>query len=251
MSVHIKEVELGSGRTKICLPIIAVTREDILKEATELKTSVADIVEWRVDFYEDVMDSDKVLDIISEMTDILEDKPVIFTFRTKNEGGERYIDVLYYKLLLSSVISQGKVGAIDVELFMGEGVLEDMAKKATNSPVKVIASNHDFHKTPDKEVIMERLMTMKAKGAHVSKIAVMPKNEKDVLTLLQATYEAKEQCPDMTVITMAMGKMGVISRIGGGVFGSAMTFGAKNEDSASAPGQVEVTTLKNILEFIE
>lgn len=251
MSVFIKNVELGEGRTKICLPIIATTKEEILKEGAELKTSVADIIEWRADFYEDVMNNEKVLEVLDELTEVLGDKPVLFTFRTKNEGGERAIDVLYYKLLIGSVIKQQKAGAVDVELFMGEGMLEELVAKAEKYGMVVVASNHDFGKTPEKEVISQRLITMKKKGAHVSKIAVMPKSEKDVLELLGATYDVKTQYPDMTLITMSMGKMGVISRIGGGVFGSAMTFGAKTKEQASAPGQVEASQLKDILEVVE
>ncbi len=251
MSVSIKNVVLGEGKTKVCLPIIATTKEDILKEARDMAKLAGDIIEWRADFYEDVMNQDKVLEVVDEVTDILGDKPLLFTFRTKAEGGEKYIDILYYKMLLSAVMKQGKAAAVDVELFMGDGVLEDMAAKAEMYGCVVVASNHDFDKTPDKEQIVSRLVAMKDKGAHVSKIAVMPKCADDVLTLLEATAEAKKQREDITLITMSMGQLGVISRLGGGVFGSAMTFGAKTKELASAPGQVEVNQLKDILSVVE
>ena len=119
MSVFIKNIEMGAGKTKICVPVIGRSAEEILNETEELKNSVADIVEWRADYYDDVMNQDKVLQVLYEMTLILGDKPVIFTFRTKNEGGEKYIDSLYYKMLLKSVIRQQKVGAVDVEFFKG------------------------------------------------------------------------------------------------------------------------------------
>ncbi len=251
MSVLIKNVELGDGRTKICIPIIAKTREEILKEGEELNNSVADIIEWRADHYEDVMNSDKVLAVLDELTDILKNKPILFTFRTKNEGGEKAIDTLYYKLLIGSVIKQQKVDAVDVEMFMGDCLLGEIVAKADKYGIKVIASNHDFGKTPDKDEIVNRLINMKKRGAHVSKIAVMPKSELDVLNLLQATHDAKKQCPDMTIISMSMGQLGVISRIGGGIFGSAMTFAAKTKELASAPGQIEAVQLKCMLETIE
>lgn len=251
MSVKVKNVILGQGKTKVCLPIIASTKEDILSEAKDVSKSSADIIEWRADFYEDVMNLDKVLQTIEEMAVILEDKPILFTFRTKAEGGEKYIDTLYYKILLGAVMKQGKVAAVDVELFIGEGILEDMSQKAKQYGCVVIASNHDFDKTPDKEEIVSHLIAMKEKGADVSKIAVMPRCSKDVLTLLCATEEAKRSCEDITLITMSMGQMGVISRIGGGVFGSAMTFGAKTKELSSAPGQVEVTELQSILSVVE
>lgn len=251
MSVQIKNINLGTGKTKICVPIIGETREDIIREAGQLKESAADIIEWRADFYEDVMEKEDVLATIDELTEILDDKPVLFTFRTKSEGGERYIDSLYYKMLLKSVLKQGKVGAVDVELFMGDGILEEISERAKEYDVKVIASNHDFSKTPEKDEIVKRLMDMKDMGADVSKIAVMPQSQKDVLTLLDATEEVHRLNPDMTLITMSMGKLGVISRLSGGVFGSAMTFGAKTKELASAPGQIEINELKAILDTIE
>ena len=251
MSVSIKNVLLGEGRTKICVPIIGKTVDEIYQEAREISSTEADIVEWRVDFYEDVMSSSKVLDVVKELTNILDEKPVLFTFRTKAEGGEKEISEEAYISLLKEVIEQNLVGVVDVELFKGETTLETISDYAMNYDVKVIASNHDFNKTPEKEEIKRRLMLMREKGAHVSKMAVMPQSEADVLTLLSATEELHRECQDMTIITMSMGKLGVVSRLSGGVFGSAMTFGARNEASASAPGQVEVSVLKDILKAIE
>ena len=54
MSVSIKNMVLGEGQTKICVPIIGRTKEEILAKATSISSIEADIVEWRVDFYEDV-----------------------------------------------------------------------------------------------------------------------------------------------------------------------------------------------------
>lgn len=251
MSICIKNVKLGEGTTKICVPIIGKTVDEICQEAKEISGMRADIVEWRVDFYEDVMDTSKVLDVIIRIVDILKDKPVLFTFRTKAEGGEKEISEEAYICLIKDVIKQNVVGAVDVELFKGETVLEQISTYANDFDVKVIASNHDFNKTPEKEEIKRRLLLMKDKGAHVSKMAVMPQSKADVLALLSATEEVCQENENMTVVTMSMGKLGVISRLSGGVFGSAMTFGARNEASASAPGQVEVSRLKTILETIE
>ena len=249
--VCIKDVRLGEGITKICVPIIGKTVEEICQEAMEISDVQADIVEWRVDFYEDAKDISKVLDVIVRIADILKEKPVLFTFRTKAEGGEKDITEGDYINLIKEVIKQNIVGAVDVELFKGENILEQIATYAKDYDVKVIASNHDFNKTPEKEEIKRRLLAMKDKGAHVSKMAVMPQSEADVLTLLSATEEVSRENENITVITMSMGRLGVISRLSGGIFGSAMTFGSRNEVSASAPGQVEVNTLKSILDTIE
>ena len=251
MSVAIKNVILGDGKTKICVPIIGTSEQEICNQAEEICNLEADIVEWRVDFYDDVMDIPKVLALTTKLGVILKEKPILFTFRTKAEGGEKEISEEDYIILIKEVIKQNIVGAVDVELFKNENILEDIVAFARDYDVKVIASNHDFEKTPDKEEIKRRLKLMKAKGANVSKMAVMPNSTEDVLTLLEATDELHREEKDMVIVTMSLGSMGLISRLGGGVFGSTMTFGARNELGASAPGQIETGKLKNILNIIE
>ena len=111
-----------------------------------------------------------------------------------------------------------------------------------------MVSNHDFHKTPEKEEIVSRLRMMIERGADIAKIAVMPQNKKDVLTLLAATEEMYTKYADRPIITMSMAGTGVISRLCGEVFGSALTFGAAGK--ASAPGQMEVEDLKTVLSLL-
>ena len=72
----------------------------------------------------------------------------------------------------------------------------------------------------------------------------MPQNKKDVLTLLAATEEIATEYADRPIITMSMAGTGVISRLCGEVFGSALTFGAAGK--ASAPGQMGVEDLKTV-----
>ena len=48
----------------------------------------------------------------------------------------------------------------------------------------MIASNHDFRKTPSKEELIARMRKMQELGADIPKIAVMPQSTEDLLTLL-------------------------------------------------------------------
>ena len=123
--------------------------------------------------------------------------------------------------------------------------MKSVVETAHEYGVKVIASNHDFHKTPDQKEIVSRLLKMQELGADIPKIAVMPQNKKDVLTLLAATEEMASDHADRPIITMSMAGTGVISRLCGEVFGSALTFGAAGK--ASAPGQMEVEELRTVL----
>ena len=109
-------------------------------------------------------------------------------------------------------------------------------------------SSHDFRKTPSRETILGRLRKMQELGADIPKIAVMPQIKNDVLALLAATVEMSEQYARVPIITMSMAGTGVVSRLAGETFGSAVTYGSAGK--LSAPGQVAVEELSRILNLI-
>ena len=244
-TVNVRNIEIGSGIPKICVPIVGITKEDILEEAKNIKTINADVVEWRVDWYEDIFNFDKVEETLVELRRELEDIPLLFTFRTSKEGGEKEIEVKEYVELNQKAAKTGNVDLVDVEAFTGDEAVKAVIEVAHAHGIKVVASNHDFHKTPSQEEIVSRLRKMQELGADIPKIAVMPQNKKDVLTLLAATEEMVSEYADRPIITMSMAGTGVISRLCGEVFGSALTFGAAKK--ASAPGQMEVKDLETVL----
>ena len=143
------------------------------------------------------------------------------------------------------IAKTGLVDLVDIEAFTGDEAVKKVIDTAHACSVKVVVSNHDFDKTPSKEELVSRLRKMQNLGADIPKIAVMPQNKKDVLTLLAATEEMATEYADRPIITMSMAGTGVISRLCGEVFGSALTFGAAGK--ASAPGQMGVEDLKTVL----
>ena len=171
--------------------------------------------------------------------------PILMTFRTSKEGGEKAIEPEAYAELNIKAAQTGYVDMIDVEIFTGDEIVKKIIDGAHAAGVKVVASNHDFFKTPAKADIIYRLRKMQDMNADIPKIAVMPQNKKDVLTLLAATEEMTTNYADRPIITMSMAGTGVISRLCGEVFGSSMTFGAAKK--ASAPGQMGVNDLNTVL----
>ena len=91
------------------------------------------------------------------------------------------------------------------------------------------------------EELIRRLTRMQEMGADVAKIAVMPQSREDVMTLMEATMEADHSL-DIPVVTMSMGRLGVLSRLAGTLTGSAMTFASVGE--ASAPGQIPIEQMR-------
>ncbi|MDO5517847.1 MAG: type I 3-dehydroquinate dehydratase [Clostridium sp.] len=246
--VDVRNVKIGSGVPKIAVSIMGKDDLELCKEIKNLSSIKFDIVEWRVDFYEDVHNIESVKKVLSNIRRLLANTPIIFTFRSKSEGGNKEISKEYYIELVSEIVKTKEADLVDVELFMGDESVKNIIDLSHKNEVKVIVSNHDFSKTPSKEEIIQRLRKMICLGADLPKIAVMPKNMNDVLKLLSATNEINQEYRDKPIITMSMGKMGIISRVAGEFFGSALTFGAVNE--VSAPGQIQADDLGIILNLL-
>ena len=243
----LRNVEVGAGTPKVIVPIVASTREGILEKAVEFKSHDLHVVEWRVDFYEDVFDQAKVLETLKELRAKLGETPILFTFRTKKEGGEKEIDMETYTALNTAVAQSGDADAIDVEIFSGDDVVRRCVQAIHQAGKVVVGSNHDFDKTPSKSDLIYRLRKMQDLGADIPKIAVMPQSAADVITLLDATQEMHTKYADRPIITMSMSS-GVISRLCGEYFGSSMTFGAVGQ--VSAPGQIPVEQLNTALKIL-
>ena len=246
--VEVRGVRIGEGIPKICVPIVGTTRDEILAAAKSFESVKKDVVEWRADWFEGVFDFAQVEAVLKELRRVLGNTPVLFTFRTANEGGEKAIEPAAYAELNKRAAATGLIDLVDVEAFTGDEVVRDIIESAHESGVVVVASNHDFEKTPEKDEIVRRLRKMQELDADIPKIAVMPQSRKDVLTLLSATEEMASKYADRPIITMSMSATGLISRLCGECFGSALTFGAVGK--ASAPGQMNASDLSEILNLI-
>jgi len=246
--VTIKDVIIGEGLPKICVPMVGETIFDLVEEAKLLKELDIDVVEWRVDFFREVTNIEKVKQALHKIRKVLSDKPLVFTFRSFKEGGQKEITTSFY-FELNKLITQTKlIEVLDVELFNDEKDVKELVKVAHENGVVVIISNHDFQSTPKKEEIISRLCRAQELGCDIPKIAVMPTCAEDVITLLDATRIMNEEYAYGPIITMSMAGKGVISRLSGELFGSALTFGAAKK--VSAPGQIAVVELRKIIQLL-
>ena len=247
-TVTVRNLVIGEGAPKIIVSLMGKDIPTVKSEALAYREADFDILEWRVDHFGDVSSTDAVLEAARAIRDVIADKPLLFTFRSAKEGGEQALSVENYIALNRAAVDSGLVDMIDLELFTGDEQVRATVEHAHAKNVSVIMSNHDFHKTPAAEEIIQRLRKMQELGADIPKIALMPQNKTDVLTLLGATLEMHERYADRPIITMSMAKTGVISRLSGEVFGSAATFGAVKK--ASAPGQISVADLRTVLTIL-
>ena len=247
--VRIGHTVLGEKCTKICVPIVGTTMKEILDATAVACNTPCHVVELRIDYYERAHSIDAIIELLMLIKPQLKGRGLLFTWRTKGEGGERTISTQDYFTMLERLIPTGLVDAIDIELFFDQDRMLKTIEFAKVHGITIIMSNHDFHGTPSREVIVNRLIQMKEFLADVPKIAVMPHTTGDVLTLLEATAEVKALYPSDPIITMAMGELGAVTRTAGALFGNAMTFASAGK--TSAPGQIDVHALKRILDTID
>ena len=85
--IQIKNLTIGAGIPKICVPLTGTTREKICQEAEDAKKAAADLVEWRADFFEELMNPEACQNVLEALAEILGETPLLFTIRTSEEGG--------------------------------------------------------------------------------------------------------------------------------------------------------------------
>jgi 3-dehydroquinate dehydratase-1 len=104
---------------------------------------------------------------------------------------------------------------------------------------------HDFERTPSSDSLLAAFAHMAAFGADIVKLAVMPRSEADVTTLLEATWRADRSLA-IPLVGISMGALGTPSRVLGHRFGSRITWCSGLE--ASAPGQLPLELLRRLVE---
>ena len=137
--VTVRNLTIGEGVPKICVPIVATTEEEIMKKAEEIMQYPADLIEWRADYF----------------------------------------------ALNLAVAMYGEVDLIDLEIYHDLDRAKNVISMLHEAGIKVVASHHDFDKTPSRSEIMTKLSKMVELDADILKIAVMPNEIGDVARLLK------------------------------------------------------------------
>jgi len=246
-TVTVGGVEFTRGRSKICVPL-AFEREWGRPLAAVLDAP-CDLVEWRADHFADFDDVDRTLEVLRELRMELGELPLIYTLRTRQEGGEAEVSRETYQALVEAVARSGYCNFVDVEAGWFDGLYGGPVEAAHRSGAGVIVSKHDFHGTPAQEEITRILETLLQCGGDICKLALMPASREDVLALMGAAVRFHREHPQELLIAISMGAMGAVTRVEAGFFDSAVTFASAGR--ASAPGQIDAAELRAILDRIE
>ena len=254
--VNAGNVTLGEGMPKIAVPVLAANAAEAREQGERIMRSPADLVELRADYIVDCRNADMVRDVLSALKETVPDRPLLFTLRTDAEGGRAELTDAEYETVCCGAMDTGLPDLIDIEHSRGCGPEReaDTARRlcayAAERGVITVFSRHDFQGTPPAEEITERMLRMADDGADLVKMAVMPHTEEDAAELLRASAVLKRRQAENGVpfILISMAEKGMISRMSGEVFGSAVTFAQAG--LASAPGQIDADDLDRVLRII-
>ena len=196
---------------------------DALHQTCERAVEWADLIELRLDCLEEIPGK------FPELTG-----PVILTFRPSEQGGHRELTSEARKRFWSSIAPRAEAVWWDIEGDLVHDLAPDWSR--------VIVSHHDFSGVPnDLEQIYEQLART---PAAVLKIAVQANDILDCLRIFNLLDRSRNEGREL--IAIAMGNAGIATRILGPSRGSFLTYGALDDESATAPGQVNARKLRSL-----
>ncbi len=213
---------------KICVALAEATTAAFAARMADLAAR-ADLFEVRADHACD-------LDLAALLR--ARTKPILFTCRAQSEGG-RFPDrdaAARRRLLLEA--AERSFDFVDVEARAG---FDDVV--AARRGRGLVLSWHDTEGTPDDlDAVYER---MAAVGPDVVKIAVTARSVRDLGRVLAlAARHAADERPRL--VALAMGPLGVASRVLGGRYGAPFGFASAAAGRGTAPGQLTAETLDGV-----
>jgi 3-dehydroquinate dehydratase / shikimate dehydrogenase len=208
----------------VCVSVCA-TDLDALRNDCERAAEWGDFIELRLDCLDSIDHIDEVVKSSS--------RPVIVTYRPAQQGGHQDLSRAE-RARFWKTAPHGDEVWWDIE--------SDLAGELSPDWKRVIVSHHDFAGVPtDLEQIYERLA---ATPAAVLKIAVQAGDTLDCLRVFKLLERAQNESKQL--IAIAMGNAGLATRILGPSRGSFLTYGGLDDESATAPGQVNAPRLRSL-----
>ena len=197
-----------------------------LRAAGRLRRGEVDFLEWRADFLGTGIVKSKI--------------PWIVTARHPAEGGQNAMSAPARREALLELLPAAAL--VDVEI-RSLGGMKQVLSEARKAGVGVIASFHDFQKTPSTARLEDLVKKASDAGADVLKIATCANSSADVARLLNLL----ERSP-LPLAVMGMGPLGMASRVMLAAAGSVLNYGWLHQPNVT--GQWSAKYLRGILKKI-
>ncbi|MBF0519273.1 MAG: type I 3-dehydroquinate dehydratase [Nitrospirae bacterium] len=230
-----KDIKIGNLRLAEKPVIVVPLTDNGIKSITDVRP--ASVIELRIDMFSNLSDNYIEAALIEAKSKFK--IPVIATCRAFEEGGAVKISDKR-RIEIFSAAAQC-ADAVDVEL--NSGIFHDVLNTANQRGIPLIASFHDFIKTPPLDVLESLLQKSLTSGADITKMALMANTTDDVALLADFTIKHRES----GIACIAMGKIGMASRVFFPLIGSLFTFASI--ETSTAPGQLSVKDMARFYDF--
>lgn len=165
--------------------------------------------------------------------------PVIVTARDPREGGARNLSITRRQELLRLFLPHASY--IDVEL-RSLRTFRPILELARRKKVRRIVSFHDLKDTPDLRTLRAKTNKARSAGADIFKVATRTDKPDQLARLLRFVGESDRR---IAISAMGIGKLGAISRILLGSWGSALNYAAIGRSKIE--GQLPIEQLRSVL----
>ncbi len=222
----------------ICVPLVESGIDSMVDKANRVE---CETVELRLDFLSGFSDLGHL--------EKIEKKKVVACMPSWEGGNFKGSEPDRMKILRSSL---DFADFITIELNTDKILRDSLVAAAKDAGVKVILSYHNFDLTPPRQEIIRILNKELEANADIAKIAFMANNYTDVLNLMQVLVDQNDDASfNIPLIAISMGKFGKISRVIGPLLGSYLTYAPIEKGGESAPGQLTLDELTQILKILD
>jgi 3-dehydroquinate dehydratase type I len=197
------------------------TNVDILMD--QIASKHPDLLEVRLDKLHDR----KLLDDIAKKKSF----PLIVTDRSGRSQRSKL-------QLLRFAVASG-FDMADLELTATNGA---EVKQLKSDGASVIVSYHDYSQTPRKEKLKKVMEAERKLGCDIFKLVTTACILADNLTILSFV---ESEAANTKLVSFAMGRQGIMSRILSPLFGAEFTFASLTEDAKTAEGQLSIDDLRS------
>ena len=223
-------------KPKICVSLSSEHPHELYRNAQRAEALSADLVEVRLDRLYDYDGISKIGGAVKI--------PIVATNRPISERGSfSRSESERLSLLMDAV--EGGITYVDLESSTKNiGQVIDRFQKAN---AKIILSHHDHSRTPKPSELKSTLVKLQKRKPDISKIVTTARSPEDNLTILGLLRTNHKTNP---LVSFAMGKPGVWSRLLSPFYGAPFTYASLERGLETALGQPSISELRQIYQML-
>lgn len=170
-------------------------------------------------------------------------RPWIACNRIPEEGGKWAGDET---ARIEQLFQAVKLGARIVDIELSTPDLNRIVWQIKNNKAECLLSSHNLNETPGFDELVGIVQRELAAGADICKVVGTAQRFEDNLTVLRLFNEF----PGIKLVALAMGSLGVVSRVLSPMVGGYFTYASITEGKESASGQLTATYLRSLYEAV-